>query len=242
MTQTRRKGFSRAVTLGVSALGVSALGLALFATAQAAAPQGLSIVIRQQSQVVETLSLSSDNPWIDLSDTQNALITENGKTQVLKGPFHGRLNKAREALNRQAKVAEIAQVRTAVPTGMAVPQGVTVADLSFDGGDTQCLIGGSARLWRADAAAPLTLVISLVGGTSRTLNFAPGQTISDWPQAVPLKAGGEYILSQPDTPAATRKFTLTTPKGNSPAADKLADAGCVYQAKVAAEVKARAER
>jgi len=214
------------------------LSLATVAPVLAEPKSDLKIVIRQKSTVVETVHISGDNPWIDLSDGQNALITENGTSDVLFGPFHGRLNKARQALNRQNKVAEIAQVRTAVPTGMAVPKGVTVADLSLDGGDTQCLIGTGGHLWRADATAPLTLLVSLIGGPSRSLTFAAGQSVADWPAGVALKAEGEYVLAQPDSDAPTRKFMLVTAK--SEATDKLADAGCVHQARVAAELKARA--
>jgi hypothetical protein len=50
----------------------------------------------------------------------------------------------------------------------------------------------AVRLWRADAAKPLSMRIN--GGAQAAVNFAAGEATAAWPAALPVKDGATYRL------------------------------------------------
>lgn len=61
----------------------------------------------------------------------------------------------------------------------------------------------AVRLWRADAAKPMTVRIS-GSGTQASASFAAGEAIAKWPVALPIKDGGTYRVEAGGHPTDIR--------------------------------------
>ena len=54
---------------------------------------------------------------------------------------------------------------------------------------------GKVQLWRADPSEQVRLTLAPAGGAPRTLDWAAGQAVLDWPKDLPVGAGAAYEVS-----------------------------------------------
>lgn len=103
-----------------------------------------------------------------------------------------------------------------------------LVDLSKSG--SVCVVDTNAvRMWRAGSDKAGAVKISS-GAQSATVNMAAGATIAEWPKAVPVTDGGEYVVAvEGQAPTKVRFMVMPAPSGLEDTASKLISKGCNTQ-------------
>lgn len=182
----------------------------------------------------------ADNAKITLQANDQLVVLDKRGTRTLRGP--GTFTPGGPAAEssrasvlasstpqRRARIGAVRSVG-ASPSPTAAPPSlwhVNVARTS-----TICLDNpADIMLWRSDATRPTQLTVS-GGGSSRTLDWAAGQTALDWPNDLSIRNGSSYSLSWAGAAQPTT-LTFKTISPVPPALDGMASAlirnGCTAQ-------------
>ena len=96
----------------------------------------------------------------------------------------------------------------------------------------------AVRLWRADAAKPLSVRIS--GGAQAMVSFAAGEAIAAWPSTLPVKDGAAYRLEAGGRSSEIRFALLgAVDAGLDTTASALIARGCQAQLDLLIDTAAR---
>jgi len=222
------------------------------------------ITIKKGKTIMSEEKARSDNPWLEVSDDETAVIAINKEIHTLRGPFYGRLQKAIESQALTISNAEKArliteQVKsekrglTLFPNGLPSfgfgaaksdsagspsPQTpLTLSDLNIDRDGGHCLGLGSLRLVRLDAGQRIEIILGKIGGVSRRLVFEKSSHTASWPQGIEPKEDEEWFIAQPDSNMATIsiRFRNLSPYENV-SVETLIGQGCEAQARLAAQM------
>lgn len=160
------------------------------------------------------------------ANDQVTLLDEHG-TRTLRGPgnFAATATAAADADTGNTAIAALVsqrgdrRVRIGAVRGVEAdtgrPPNIWFVDASKPG--TVCVADPtSAMLWRpgGDMAAK-TMIASLAGSASATLDWAPGQAIQSWPASLPITEGARYKLTTGTSAPVEIRLTLS----GKPAAD-----------------------
>ena len=88
------------------------------------------------------------------------------------------------------------------------------------------------QLWRPEAESAVTIKLRSADGQSSDLAWAAGKASAVWPAALPIKSGGQYQISWPetgDTSSVTFIAVPNTPADMVGAAQVLIENGCQHQ-------------
>jgi hypothetical protein len=125
-------------------------------------------------------------------------------TRILRGPGRFGVTAAASATSasnvtlaalldtKRVRRARTGAVRGTIGEAPAAPKrpNLWLVDIAQPG--TLCVADAAAvRLWRADAAKPISVRIS-GGGAQASTSFAAGEAIAAWPAALPVKEGATY--------------------------------------------------
>lgn len=116
----------------------------------------------------------------------------------------------------------------AEPGAQARSPNLWFVDLSKGG--TVCVADPKAvRVWRASGAKPLEVKVTGAGGAG-AVSLPQGMTVAEWPSALPVADGAEYMLTAEGmAPSRIRFATVPPPSGLEDTASKLIAKGCKAQ-------------
>lgn len=205
-------------TFMAKALGAAALSALLAGAASAA-----SIVVRSTGPSARLYPAGkplADTAQIVLKPGDTLVILDGRGTRTLSGPgtFGATSVASRSGVsttamrilsNQGASERRGGAVRGGAPTGESRSPNLWYVDVSHGG--TVCVADPAAvKLWRPSTAEAADLKIS-GGGKDGTVEMAKGVNTGDWPAAVPVAEGTEYVLTAPGIAPATIKFALVQP-------------------------------
>lgn len=173
------------------------------------------------------------------------LVSESGAVSVIEGPYSGAPGKAAAGDADSGLVASLAQLvggKPAQSAALGVMRAAKseplpsawVVDLRRSG--SQCVKAGDKPvLWRSVNTKAATLSLrGLPKGGKAKVKFTAGTDRVDWPDAVAIKDGGQY-LARLSGNATASKIVLRLIPADLPTdphrAAWMADMGCTVQAK-----------
>jgi hypothetical protein len=180
------------------------------------------------------------------------LVSQSGKTIVLKGPFSGVPGGGGGGGGDKSLVTALSKLLSASGSKSAAlgtmrsgaarePDDPWAVDVGRSG--THCVpVGGPVTLWRGGAAKASSLRIkNMSAGAKAEVAWPAGAKTLAWPAQATLADGNTYLLRLKGRKSAT-KITLHLVPAELPSAPHkavwMADKGCVKQAKhLLAELK-----
>lgn len=211
-------------------LAAAALAAAAASIVPADLHAAASVVVRSAGPSARALppgrSLGENVPLVLKAGDVVTVIAPSG-ARTLRGPGTFRLaGGAAPALQSRG--------RFSARRGDDAPAAPGLWDVDVSAGGTHCTAGAEpVLLWRADAAAPLSLEIAPASGAAGEVAWAAGSHMQRWPAAVPLADGAEYRLGAEGGAKPLRIRTL-------PAAEK--DPAALARAFIAAGCEAQLDR
>lgn len=217
------------------------LGLLLM-TVHAAA-QDL-VVIASSASGIKTGQMVKSGAALDVPAGANVtLVSQSGKTIMLKGPFSGvpggggggdkslvsSLSKLLSASG--SKSASLGAMRSGIAKE---PDNPWAVDIGRSG--THCVpAGGPVTLWRGDAAKASSIRIkNMTAGAKAELAWPAGAKTLGWPAEATVADNNTYLLRLKDKKSATKVVLHLVPAELPSAPHKavwMAEKGCVKQAK-----------
>ncbi len=168
-------------------------------------------------------------------------VTPAGQTLTRQGPFSGAavgggsggdesvVRTISGFLNKKGGETRVGAVRAG---GNRSPDDAGVIPLSASG--LYCAPEDGAPLWRADTDAPQTFTLREVASrSSADVDFAAGEATAAWPDGVPLRDGGTYLVRTKGSVRSSRLVLSVAPQPLANDAVRLAwmiDQGCSRQA------------
>jgi len=225
--------------------------------AKAQAKPEIIITIKKGRTVISEERARSDNPWLEVSDDELAVISINQEIHTLKGPFYGRLQRAIESKDLTISNAEKARVikekvrkeksgLSLFPTGLpSFSLGgsksdhnlitVTLSDLAIDQAGIHCLGTGPLRLIRANADQKLEIIIGKLGGVSKSVKFEKSNHVAAWPDEFEPNESEDWFIAIPDSSQNTGLIQFKSmPQNQNISVESLIAKGCETQARRAA--------
>jgi hypothetical protein len=157
-----------------------------------------------------------ENALLTLKASDQLVVLDGRGTRTLRGP--GTFTAGAASAGRVASAAPVMQRRARIGAvrgpgdGALRPPSIWHADVTRSA--NVCVAqSGALTLWRAEAAAPLTLSVSRVGGgPARQLSWEAGASTLPWPPDLVLADGAQYRLSWPGAAAPTTLTFRTLPQ------------------------------
>ena len=223
------------------------LPMALVAVPASTWAAELLVIGSENSEVREGAIVDSAAPLRLAAGARLTLLAEDGTTVTLEGPFDGAppaepgAAPAEQSLLSSLKGVFSSSAReTGGTTRGATSRGASDAGAAWlidtgAPGNVCARPGGPATLWRAKTDKATVLTLSHKGArTSAEIDWPLGVATLDWPAAVPLENGADYLMRIKGVLVA-RTVTLHLVPGDLPSdahrAAWMAGRGCLPQAR-----------
>jgi len=223
---------------------IAALALALLPIVSAVANQ--FFVIDSTSPNFLTGAIIDGAKPVSIAEGERVtLVTEDGNTRTIRGPFNGALEgdqgkgeKKSGLIKTLAKFVESDRVRSK-PGAVRGGTTATLDDpflLPIGIGGRFCVRDGSVTLWRPDASEDKTLIVKQFGGQANRVKIVwpAGDNQIAWPAGAPLKDGKKYAIRLRGG-ASARQIHVVLLNGGAPTTAheiaRLADHECFRQAR-----------
>lgn len=126
-----------------------------------------------------------------------------------------------------------------------LPEGLLLTDIALnlqaDDGEAQCYLDAPLRIWRDNPIEAESYILAGPGGMVRH-SFMAGDSISQWPENLPLRRNGAYVVI-PDNPDGVFKtfnlIGLDVDRVEDISVALLIEKGCLRQARMQSEHIAR---
>ena len=175
-----------------------------------------------------------DTATVNLAAGDTLVLLGARGTRTLRGPGTFRVsgpvqsNQMADLLRDRRPRARVGAVRA--PRGVGGPS-TDVWPIDSRRGGTYCIAeGATPGVWRSDAVAPGTVRLARAGSSGTALQWEAGQHVLQWPTAIAIEPGVEYVIAGAGRPAVMFRFV---PIANLSAPQDLAAAlienGCHAQ-------------
>jgi len=230
------------------AFAAFSLGIGVVASAGFASAGQLVVIQSNVAAITPGAILKSEGP-IDITDGGSVkMISESGKTIVLKGPHSGGISQPTGPANSKL-VAALSSIVSGDDGGGstlgAVRAGKTAAKLpdpwvlNIGRSGNHCIKSGSAVLWRSTHATPRSLSLKNRTDKSKAKVVWPkGEERMEWPESVKLTDGATYLVRLKGDSLATKIILHQMPKGINSGLDEalwMGEQGCNAQARMVLE-------